>query len=127
MIAKTRIGLAVIGLSLALGAMAAQDPTATLRPDALDAPAGTSVRDAQRAAELAASGHVMSHGTYRQVDAGRDDVPATSPVGDALRGSAPGEQTAPPQSAPDPHAGHRDPHAGHDMAPKPSPSPKENR
>src|SRR5688572_11563843 len=123
MIAKTRIGLAVIGLSLALGAMAAQDPTATLRPDALDAPAATSVRDAQRAAELAASGHAMAHGTYRQVDAGRDDVRPASPVGDGRRGSAPAEA-----ATPDPHAGHADPHAGHQMpAPKPSASPKENR
>ena len=55
-------------------------PAATLRPDALDAPAATSVADAQRSAEMAEEmsgggghgghgGHGV--GTYRQVDAGR--------------------------------------------------------
>lgn len=55
-------------------------PAATLRPDALDAPAATSVADAQRSAEMAEEmggmGGMGSHGghgagTYRQVDAGR--------------------------------------------------------
>ena len=109
MIKIIRSGIAVAaGAALALGAGA--DPAETLRPDALDAPAETSVREAQRAAELAASGHVMAHGTYRHVDAGRDDAPAAP--------------------AADPHAGHGDPHAGHHMpapAPSPSPSPKEDR
>jgi hypothetical protein len=82
------------------------------------------VGEAQRA-EAAASGHAMSHGTYRQVDAGREDVPITSPVGPNRRGSAP---VAP---AADPHAGHAmpaspDPHAGHAM-PAPSPSPETRR
>jgi Heavy metal binding domain len=56
-------------------------PAATLRPDSLDAPAATSVTDAQRSAEMAEemtgmggmdmgghSGH--GSGTYRQIDAG---------------------------------------------------------
>ena len=88
-------------------------PAATLDADALDAPAPTSVKDARRAAEAAVSGHAMSHGTYRQVDAGREDVPITSPVGAARRGSAPVAPAA-------------DPHAGHAM-PAPSPSPEERR
>jgi hypothetical protein len=48
-------------------------PSATLRPDPLDAPAATSVIDAQRAAqEMAGGGHgAHGAGTYRQVDAGR--------------------------------------------------------
>lgn len=51
-------------------------PAQTLRPDPLDAPAATSVLDAQRSAEMAqgmAGGGHGSHGvgTYRQVDAGR--------------------------------------------------------
>lgn len=56
-------------------------PAKTLSPDELDAPAETSVQDAERSAELAEamSGHEGhgghgGHGTgaYRQVDAGRD-------------------------------------------------------
>ena len=51
-------------------------PAATLRPDAADAPAATSVIDAQRAAalasEMAGGGHGgHGAGTYRQLDAGR--------------------------------------------------------
>lgn len=49
-------------------------PAATLRPDALDAPAPTAVADARRAAEMAGEMKGMSahgQGTYRQVDAGR--------------------------------------------------------
>jgi hypothetical protein len=91
-------------------------PAETLRADALDAPAATAVEDAARAREAASSGHAMGHGTYRQVDAGRDDVPVSSPLGHQGRGSA-----ATPAA---------DPHAGHVMpAPRPSPSPlpKENR
>jgi hypothetical protein len=72
----------------------AGQPAMTLERDPLDAPAPTSVRDAQRAAAAAASGHAMSHGTYRQVDAGREDVPVTSPTGDARRGSAPASPPA---------------------------------
>src|SRR5688572_3001775 len=61
MIANKRIG-AVLGILAAAAAPRTPDPAATLRPDALDAPAETSVREAQRAADLAASGHVMEHG-----------------------------------------------------------------
>ena len=50
-------------------------PASILRPDPLDAPAATSVRDAQRAEEMnqAMSGAHGGHGTstYRHVDAGR--------------------------------------------------------
>ena len=56
------------------------EPAATLRPDGLDGPAPTSVQEAARSAGVAAAGHAMPHGTYRQVDAGRDAVrPAPSP------------------------------------------------
>lgn len=65
-----------------------EQPARTLRPDALDAPAATSVQDARRSAEMAQGmegghgghgGHGSGHGghgdhggaTYRQVDAGR--------------------------------------------------------
>lgn len=51
-------------------------PAATLRGDGLDGPAATSVQEAARAAAMAAAGHTMSHGTYRQMDAGR---PSPSP------------------------------------------------
>ena len=88
-------------------------PAATLDTDALDAPAPTSVEDARRAREAAAAGHAMAHGTYRQVDAGREDVPITSPVGANRRGSAPAAPAA-------------DPHAGHAM-PSPAPSPEGRR
>jgi hypothetical protein len=121
------------------GAQVRSDPPETLRGDALDAPAATSVQDAERARAAASSGHAMDHGTYRHGDAGRDDVPATSPVGAARRGSAPDTSHAheghgAPTPAADPHAGHAmpapsptpDPHAGHAM-PSPSPSPEARR
>jgi hypothetical protein len=75
----------------------------SLDPDALDRPAETSVREAERAAALASAmaGHAMSHGTYSHTDAGRDN--ARTPV--------------PPTV---------DPHAGHAMPPSPAPVPKEN-
>jgi hypothetical protein len=53
-------------------AVPSEQPARTLRPDALDAPAATSVLDAQRSAEMAqemAGGHGSA--TYRHVDAGR--------------------------------------------------------
>ena len=120
-------------------------PGATLMRDALDSPASTSLLEAERAREAAASAHAMGHGVYRQVDAGRDDVPVTSPVGPQRRGSAPDAPAASPSGheghgtpAPsaDPHAGHAmpapaptpDPHAGHSMpAPSPSPRPEGRR
>jgi hypothetical protein len=52
-------------------------PAATLNPDALDAPAATSVADAQRSAAMAEEMKDMGghgghgSGTYRQIDAGR--------------------------------------------------------
>jgi len=66
----------------ALQVPAAGQPARTLRPDALDAPAATSVLDAQRSAEMsqempgmAGGGHeghgAHGSGTYRQLDAGR--------------------------------------------------------
>jgi len=73
-------------------------PAMTLDGDVLDAAAPTSVREAQRSADAAASGHSMSHGTYRQVDAGREGVPVTSPTGGARRGSAPAPSPAPKEN-----------------------------
>jgi hypothetical protein len=52
-------------------------PAATLRPDPLDAPAATSVAEAQGAAAMARemAGHAgHGAGAYRQVDAGRGPV-----------------------------------------------------
>jgi hypothetical protein len=79
-------------------------PAATLRRDALDGPASTSAGDAARsaaiAAEMAAGGHAMQHGTYTQTDAGRDSV------------------------APAPGAGHEGHPAAPPSRPRPSPSPR---
>jgi hypothetical protein len=56
-------------------------PAATLRADELDAPAGTSLRDAERAAAMSkemAGRHGMGHGTpYRHLDAGREGASPT--------------------------------------------------
>lgn len=75
-------------------------PAGILRPDPLDAPAATSVADAQRSAEMAREmsggagghgGHEGGHGagTYRQIDAGRGP--------DAHEGSEPQTPGAGPQ------------------------------
>ena len=93
-------------------------PAATLRPDDLDAPPATAVREAARAAEMAAGGHAMSHGTYRQVDAGRDEVVPDSPVGEER------VSIVAPSPTPDPHAMHAAPPS---PRPKPSPETKEQR
>lgn len=107
---------------------------ATLRPDGLDVPEPTAIREAARAAEIAqqmdGGGHGMSHGTYRQLDAGRDDVAPTpsgheghqmAPAAPSPSSAAP-HGTRPARPAPAPSA---DPHAGHAMpaAPRPSPPP----
>lgn len=58
-------------------------PAATLSPDPIDQPAPTAVADAARAAamaaEMAAGAHGMSHGTYRQIDAGRGQAAPPTP------------------------------------------------
>jgi hypothetical protein len=63
-----------------------EQPAQTLRPDPLDAPAATSVLDAQRSAEMAGemTGGHGGHGghgagTYRHVDVGRSQPPAAEP------------------------------------------------
>jgi hypothetical protein len=93
---------------LAMSVRAAQ-PAATLKPDALDEPAATSVDEASRAAALAAGmaagGHTMPHGTYTHRDAGR-------------AGATP--KRAEPAPKPSPAA---DPHHMHRSKPSPSPSP----
>jgi hypothetical protein len=101
-------------------------PARTLQPDPLDRPAPTALEDATRAAALAtemAGGHAMSHGTYRQIDAGRDSG-TTAPAG-----MPPGHQHQPsrPQSqpSPDPHL-HHQPSAPASPSPRPSPTPKES-
>ena len=61
-------------------AAAPAEPARTLQTDPLDMPAPTAVEGATRAAAMAtemAAGHMMSHGTYRQTDAGRDQGTAT--------------------------------------------------
>ena len=113
---------------------------ATLQPTELDQPPTTSVREAARAAamaeEMASGGHGMMHGTYRQIDAGRDDVTPSS-------GAEHEGHQAVPVSPPHPGAGaHRDhsapvsprpespraspspdPHRMHSMPPSPRPTP----
>lgn len=71
-------------------------PAVTLLPDALDAPAATSLVDAQRSAEMALEMTGGGHGahrarTYRQFDAGRGEG-----------GPAPGETTPQHQHHPTP-------------------------
>jgi hypothetical protein len=120
-------------------------PEATLRPGDLDRPAPTSLRDAARAAamtqEMAGVHRGMVHGTYSQTDAGRDEVPVTSPKGKDRGGSASpqghaaqtgheshGAVATPAQPvAPDPHAGHRTPAPQPTPTPSPSPVPKEKQ
>jgi hypothetical protein len=81
------------------------EPARTLQPDPLDMPAPTAVEGATRAAAMAtemAGGHAMSHGTYRQLDAGRDPGP-TAPTG-----MQPGHQmNETPMQAPTPGGGHQ--------------------
>jgi hypothetical protein len=127
-------------------------PAATLRPDEIDSPAPTAIREAERAAAMAMEmagegGHGMQHGVYRQIDAGREDVtpppqggheghqvtpppPALSadPHG-AHAAPRPAPQTAPP--TPDPHSMHAAPASPKPAAkpsprPTPSPRPKED-
>jgi hypothetical protein len=120
-------------------------PSTVLRPDSLDTPAPTAVMDATRAAEMAGGGHAMSHGTYRQVDAGRDVVrppPATSgheghqmapstgspsspsrakPAGPSAAPTPTRQQESGRPASPTPAA---DPHQKHAMpSPRPHPSP----
>jgi len=103
-------------------------PATTLRPDEIDSPAPTAVREAARSAAMAmemagGGGHGMQHGTYRQIDAGRDDV--TPPP----QGGHEGHQAAP--TTPDPHSMHAAPASPKPAAkpsprPTPSPRPKED-
>ena len=71
-------------------------PSATLAPDSLDAPAATSLMDSARSAEIsremASGGHAM-HGApnYRQVDAGRAGGPVPQD-GAVAPGSPSGQQ-----------------------------------
>lgn len=78
-------------------------PAATLQADDVDAPAATSLRDAERSAAMAkemAGGHGMQHGTpYRQLDAGRD-----SESGPTHEHGAPAPRPTPsPTPKPSPH------------------------
>ena len=96
-------------------------PVATLRPDALDAPAATSAADAQRSAEMAqemaggmtGGGHGgHGAGTYRQVDAGRGPgahqglEPPTPGAGPHQHG---GSATPPPSGQEGDHSQHEPP------------------
>ena len=90
---------------------------ATLRPTELDQPPTTSLREAAHAAamaeEMAGGGHGMMHGTYRQIDAGRDEVTPSSGAEHEGHQAAPG-------SPPPPGAGsHRD----HSAPASPRPEP----
>ena len=138
---QTTAGKSAVGFDEAQrkgAATASPEPlAATLRPDPLDMPEPTALREAARAAEIAqqmaGGGHGMSHGTYRQIDAGREDI-APAPSGHEGHQMTP---APPPPSSADPHAGHSapatqaapapsaDPHAGHakPAAPRPNPTP----
>jgi hypothetical protein len=117
---------------------------ATLQPTELDQPPTTSVREAARAAamaeEMASGGHGMMHGTYRQIDAGRDDVtPSSSSSGAEHEGHHAAPAPPPPPGAgahrdhsapasPRPQSSPRaspspDPHRMHSMPPSPRPTP----
>lgn len=92
-------------------------PAATLGADENDAPAPTAVSDAARSAAMAqemSGGHGMQHGTYRQIDAGRDSVAPKREEGHEGHGAAPQPQ-APPKA--DPHQMRSAP-----AAPTPAPS-----
>ena len=81
------------------------EPARTLQPDPLDMPTPTAVEEATRAASMAtemAGGHAMSHGTYRQLDAGRDQGTA------APAGKQPGhEMNQTPMQMPATGGGHQ--------------------
>jgi hypothetical protein len=83
-------------------------PAATLSPDPLDAPAPTSVLEAQRSAEMAGGDHGGhgSHGagTYRQVDAGRG--PEAHQGSEPQTSGAEGHQHHPAPPPPSGHEGH---------------------
>ena len=87
-------------------------PATILRPDSIDTPAQTAVMDATRAAamaaEMAGGGHAMSHGTYKQVDAGRDMVRAPMPMTGGHEGHQPAPSTSAPM-APGAHGAHGQP------------------
>lgn len=99
-------------------------PAATLRPDALDAPAATSVTDAQRSAEMAeemTGGDHGGHGghgghgagTYTHVDAGRGpgayDGSEEQTPGAGPHHHGHGPATAAPSGQEEDHAGHEPP------------------
>ncbi len=96
-------------------------PAATLRSDDIDAPAPTAIRDASRAGGMDMAG--MSHGTYRQTDAGRDV--AREPMATPMTGGHEGHQMPPATAPPMPaaHAGHGQPASPRSPAPTISPKP----
>jgi hypothetical protein len=114
---------------------AAGQPAATLRPDAVDTPAPTAVREAARAAGLAAdAGGHHHHGSYRQLDAGRDDVAPDSGPGREDRqtpvrpqagggGAHEGHGVPPPAASPPGAHDHRQHGAAPPPTPRPTPTP----
>lgn len=100
---------------------------ASLNPDPLDAPAGTSIAEAQKSAEMAgmmASGaHGMSHGEYVHTDAGRQGTGKPQQMqhpmpGDAISGNDSGASQKP---APGGHSGHQMTPAAPQKTPQPAP------
>ena len=108
----------------------AGQPGTTLRPDAYDEAAPTSIGDAARAsamaAEMAGGGHPMQHGAYAQTDAGRESATPSSPTQPAPAADPHQMRATPtPRPAPAPQTGHQA--HGPAASPKPSPTPDPHR
>jgi hypothetical protein len=89
-------------------------PAGTLQPDDIDRPVPTSVEEAARSEAISAEmagggGHSMSHGTYKHMDAGRDD--AASPEGGHQHHQTPKPKPSPSPGSPHEHH-HPDASAG---------------
>ena len=89
----------------------AGQPGRTLLKDAKDEAAPTSIDEAARASAMAASGHAMQHGTYKQTDAGRESTAQTGHEGHGS-GAAPAKSA--PKASPTPSPKPAPPHKHED-------------
>ena len=103
-------------------------PAASLRANDIDAPVPTATAEALRAerlaAEMAAGGHAMHHGTYSHTDAGREETSSAPDPGAAHHGHQP--SPAAPAPSDDVHRGHGAPTGNPSTMPpasKPAPMP----
>ena len=102
-------------------------PAATLRTDGIDAPVATAIKDAARADGMSGEMAGMSHGMYRQTDAGRDVVRSPTPITGGHEGHEMAPSTAPPMPAA--HGAHGQPASPRSSpttanpTPAPAPSP----